>query len=442
MARNLPSYCCSNCGYTTVSWTGRCPQCGTWGSLEAEQHISVSGERIITRTLSADEIKETERISTGIGELDNTLGGGWMKGGVYLIAGEPGIGKSTLLLQSCSNMSREGYKTLFISGEESPSQVVERGKRLGLITPSLFVRTGNEIEALLEGADNYEMIVLDSVQSVFSRQESGMTGSPGQVRAVAQKCIALAKEKDIAFVLVGHITRAGTIAGPMLLEHMVDAVVRFSGERNSSIRIIRALKNRYGNTDEAGLFEMSSSGLEEVTDPGGLYWNRTLSSVSGVAMSVMLEGSLPFLVEIQSLAVRSSFPYPKRASQGIDISKINLISAVIDKRCSINTASSDIYVNVAGGVSVKDPSCDLALAASILSSSLEIIFPADSCFIGEVGLAGEIRPVPRLKSRLAEAHKRGFQTVYLSAMEKGPFPGTLEIVQIEQLKEILEVIEK
>ncbi|MBN1332212.1 MAG: DNA repair protein RadA [Synergistales bacterium] len=442
MPKQNITYCCLNCGYKTISWTGKCPTCGAWGSLEMEKSSLDTSAIQTSGTVALKDIMETERVPSGIGELDNTLGGGWMRGGVYLIAGEPGIGKSTLLLQSCASISTRGNKVLYISGEESQSQIAERGKRLGLMSPDLFLRTGGDIDRLLEDAEDFDFIVLDSVQSVVSEEESGLAGAPGQVRTTAQKCISFAKEKAIPFVLVGHITRAGTIAGPMLLEHMVDSVLRFSGDRNSSIRIIRALKNRFGSTDEAGLFEMTPSGLEQVKDPGSLYWNKAVTTVSGVAMTVMLEGSLPFLVEVQSLALRSSFPYPKRTSQGIDVSKINLISAVLDKRCALNTCSSDIYVNVTGGLTIKDPSCDLALAASIMSSSLEIILPPDTCFLGEVGLAGEIRPVPRLKLRIAEARKRGFNNIFMSALEKGPFPESLKIIKLHHLKEILEVIDK
>nr|HPI97137.1 magnesium chelatase domain-containing protein [Synergistales bacterium] len=322
------------------------------------------------------------------------------------------------------------------------SQIAERAKRLDLMPPDLFIRTGGNIDQLLMEAEGFNFIVLDSVQSVVSDEEAGSAGAPAQVRTTAQKCISFAKNKAIPFVLVGHITRAGTIAGPMLLEHMVDGVLRFSGDRNSSIRIIRVLKNRFGSTEEAGLFEMTSAGLEQVKDPGGLYWHRSVASVSGVAMTVMLEGSLPFIVEIQCLALRTTFPYPKRTSQGIDVSKINLISAVLDKRCALNTGSSDIFVNVTGGLTIKDPSCDLALAASIMSSSMEIILPPDTCFLGEVGLAGEVRPVPRLNLRIAEAQKRGFKTVFISALEQISFPDSLKIIKLNHLKEILEVIDR
>lgn len=436
---------CSECGYTTSSWAGKCPNCNEWGTLFQKEDPVPSqscGQAQGAVPISLMDVNSPPRITTGMEDLDRVLGGGFVSGGVILIGGEPGIGKSTLLLQVCGNMASSGLRTLYLSGEESPSQIALRAKRLDLVQEELHLSCGNVIESLFSDITDYDFVVLDSVQAVRSEKESSWPGSPTQVRSVSQICVETAKANSIPMVLIGHITKEGRIAGPMLLEHMVDTVLSFSGDKTSSYRMIRSVKNRYGNTDEVGIFEMSHQGLTAVKDPGRLYWEKTDSSVSGVAMSVILEGSIPLVVEIQSLSCRTSFPYPKRACKGIELNKIYLLSAVLEKRCGISLSSNDIYCNVTGGVNVKEPGSDLAIAAALASSVMDIVLPSDHCFIGEVGLAGEIRPVSRLKLRIKEAVKNGFKKIFVSSREKLDSVKGVDLIRVHNLQDFLGVLKE
>jgi len=439
------SYVCNECGYKTVTWTGKCPVCGSWGSMECETSITNSACNIerYEKPLTMVEVETPSRFSSCVKELDRVLGGGLVEGSVILIGGEPGIGKSTLLLQVCGYLASSGSVPLYISGEESTSQIASRASRLGFTkNKDLFISAGNNIEQVLSDAHEYDLIVLDSVQSLSSSDEKGWPGTPSQVRAVAQKAIAFAKSRNIPVIIVGHITRAGTIAGPKLLEHMVDVVIQFSGDKTSFYRTLRSQKNRYGSTDEIGIFEMNEDGLKAVKDPGRLYWNRADISVPGVAMSVVMEGSIPFVVEIQSLAAESSFPYPKRAANGIDSSKLHLMTAVLDKRCNLSSAALDVYLNVAGGLHIKEPFTDLAIAMSIASSVMNFSLFPNSCFLGEVGLAGEIRPVPRLQTRVKEAVRMGFNNLFISDQENISLTPGVKVQKVKTLSEVLEVFRK
>ncbi len=434
---------CSECGYTNSAWTGRCPNCQGWGTLLKKESSVRSGNTSDQAIpVSLMKVESPGRSSSGILELDRVLGGGFVNGGVVLLGGEPGVGKSTLLLQVCGHMASSGIKTLYLSGEESPSQIALRARRLGLVHKDLHLSCGNVIESLLSNVLDYGLIVLDSVQAVKSEAENSWPGSPTQVRAVSQLCVETAKANSIPMVLIGHITKEGRIAGPMLLEHMVDTVLGFSGDKTSSYRMVRAVKNRFGNTDELGIFEMSGGGLVPVQDPSRLYWNKTDSSVSGVAMSVLLEGSVPLIVEIQSLSCKTSFPYPKRASYGIDLSKIYLLTAVLDKRCGISSFNQDVYCNVTGGMVIREPGADLAIVASLASSVMDMVLPSDCCFIGEVGLAGEIRPVSRLMPRVKEAERLGFKKVFISSLEQIVEINDIEIIRVRNLHDFLEVLRK
>lgn len=436
---------CSECGYTTSLWTGKCPNCNSWGTL-IKQNVSSSPQDSVIGDavpISLMDITDPPRVSTGIKVLDRVLGGGMVKGEVILIGGEPGIGKSTLLLQVCGCMAASGHKVLYLSGEESSSQIAMRARRLGVTHENLHLLCGNIMETLLSGVKGYDLIVLDSVQAVRSCSESAWPGSPTQVSAVSRMCIEKAKVSSVPMILVGHITKEGRIAGPMLLAHMVDSVLLFSGDKNSSYRMIRSVKNRFGSTEELGIFEMSENGLNPVEDPGRLYWSKSDVGVSGVAVSILMEGSVPLTVEIQSLSCRTSFPYPKRASSGIEISKIYLLTAVLEKRCGISFSNQDVYCNVTGGMTVREPAADLAIIAALSSSVLDMVLPADCCFIGEVGLAGEIRPVLRLTSRIKEAKKLGFSKVFISSLDKvdgiNDISG-IDIVKVRDLHGFLEVL--
>ncbi len=434
-------YFCSICGASSASWAGRCPSCGEWGTMEKGATPGAEASRQVARCIVASEALPPSRVSSGFDDFDRVLGGGFVPGGVYLLGGQPGIGKSTLLLQTCGMMAETVGPVLYLSGEESESQIALRAKRLGTRLDGLHLACTGDIVSALEALPGMRFLVVDSVQAMSVDGEGGWPGSPAQVRGVAQACISSAKERGIPAVLVGHITKEGRIAGPMLLEHMVDAVLTFSGEDYSPYRMLRAGKNRYGSTEELGVFEMTDSGLAPVRDVSGLYWNRASETVPGVAMTVAVEGSLPLIAEIQSLAAATAFPYPKRTGRGVDVNKIQLLSAVLEKRCGVGCSLFDIYVNVAGGLLLREPAADLALCAALASAVRDAPVPADCILLGEVGLAGEVRPVVRLERRLQEAARLGFKSAVVSSRERalrGAAP--LAVTGVSTLKDALKAV--
>ncbi len=435
-------YFCSACGASSASWAGRCPSCGEWGSLEKSvpAAASAAGPCKAPKSVKATEVLPPERISSGSEEFDRVLGGGWIPGGVFLLGGQPGIGKSTLLLQTCGRMAGNAGPVLYISGEESSAQIALRARRLGVLSDALHLVCANDMAGALESLPGKKFLVVDSVQAMRADGEGGWPGSPAQVRAVAQMCISAAKEQSVPAVLVGHITKEGRIAGPMLLEHMVDGVLTFSGEDYSPYRMLRAGKNRFGSTEELGVFEMTETGLVPVGDVSGLYWNKAAETVPGVAMTVAVEGSLPLIAEIQSLASATTFPYPKRTGRGVDVNKIQLFSAVLDKRCGIGCGLFDIYVNVAGGLLLREPAADLALCAALASAVRDVPLSGKCVFLGEVGLAGEVRPVVRLSRRLQEAARLGFKQAIISAREEGAGKPPLEVVRVSTLEDALKAV--
>ncbi len=419
--KSIQKYFCNICGFITTTETGKCPSCGQWGTLEPLSEIPFNNKQSHTNIISALNVKTPERISTGISEFDRVLGGGLVPGSVVLIGGQPGIGKSTLLLQAAGSVAKlNNSKVLYISGEESDSQIALRAKRINTISENLYIYSGSNLEDALNNIyqNEFAFFVLDSVQAMGSSENSGWIGSPNQVRTVASKIIDIAREKNIPAVIIGHITKDGKIAGPMLLEHMVDTVLNFTGEGYSTYRMLRASKNRYGNTDELGIFEMQENGLIPVDDKSYLYWNRDDSTVPGVAMTIALEGNTPLAAEFQTLAVKTSFPYPRRTSKGIDLNRFQLLIATLDSRCKVPTNNHDLYINIAGGLHVNDPSADLTACVAIASALKNIPLAYGMCWLGEVGLAGEIRPVTKINIRLKEAQRLGFHSVVLSSKEK------------------------
>ncbi|MBQ9418746.1 MAG: DNA repair protein RadA [Synergistaceae bacterium] len=443
-AKTIIKYICSECGHITTTKTGKCPSCGSWGTFEPIEETpstTSSSKKNLShvKVISALDVKPPTRLATGIDELDRVLGGGLVPGGVVFLGGQPGIGKSTLLLQAAGSVAKNyDAPVLYISGEESDAQVALRASRINTSSEKLFLYSGSDLEDALSNLDSekFAFFVLDSVQAMSADNGSGWIGTVTQVRAVAQRVVDCAREKKIPAVMIGHITKDGKIAGPMMLEHMVDTVLNFSGEGYSAYRMLRAVKNRYGSTEELGIFEMSGGGLMPVEDKSGLYWNRDDSAVPGVAMTIALEGNTPLAAEIQTLAARTVFPYPKRTSRGIEINRFQLFTAVIDRRCNISTNSHDLYINVAGGLSLQDPSADLPACAAIASALKNVSLQPGTCWLGEVGLAGEIRPVTRIDLRLKEAARLGFHTAVVSSREQTKFSG-IKIIRVSHLYEAL-----
>jgi DNA repair protein RadA/Sms len=388
-----------------------------------------------------------ERISSGIEEFDRVLGGGLIRGGVILLAGEPGIGKSTLLLQACAGIARSGRRVLYISGEESAGQLALRSRRIGISEKNIDLLCERDLPLMLKTAEGYDFAVVDSVQSFRLDDEGGWAGSPSQVRGVASVASETAKALSIPLVLIGHITKQGQIAGPKILEHMVDVVLLFSGERASSHRLLRAEKNRFGGTDEVGIFEMLEKGLTPVTDPSSLYWNAPdclgrASAVSGVAAGVSLEGSRPLISEIQALSCVTPFQYPKRTARGIEINRLQLLLAVLERRCGIFSRNCDVYVNVAGGLTLQDTAADLSVCVALASALKDSPAPGDMCFIGEIGLAGEIRPVSRSYLRIKEARRMGFRSAVVSARDQAAKSAELDDFKIMGAGSISAMLER
>ena len=441
-------YICSNCGYVSYKWFGRCPSCGEWNTaVKTTNRNSIartsSVMATVTKPLLIDEITRVEikRFKTDIGEFDRVLGGGIVAGSFILIGGEPGVGKSTLLLQASKNICDKGEKVLYVSGEESPYQIRLRFDRLfsGTSVKGLFLLSETNIDAVISHirAEGFKFVVIDSIQTMYMPGVDSIPGSINQLKECSNKLRDLAKSEEITVFVIGHVTKGGYIAGPKLLEHMVDTVLYFEGERGMNYRLIRATKNRFGPTSEVGIFEMTDRGLREIEDPSRFFLSE-MTKTSGNSITAVMEGSRPLILEIQSLTTKTPFGVPRRLAKGVDLAKLIIISAVLEKRMGLPLSSYDVYVNVSGGIKIKEPSADLAIAAAIFSSFIDIALPSDLAFIGEVGLDGCIRSVSFMDRKLRELAKCGFKRVITPRIRKGElsFQG-VEIIQGLNLIEAL-----
>jgi DNA repair protein RadA/Sms len=426
MAKAKTRYTCQACGSVTMRWQGQCPDCAEWNTLvqeaaevtsifAAKHNLQGGGRRIDLVGLDAPAALP-DRIVSGVAEFDRAIGGGIVPGSAMLVGGDPGIGKSTLLLQICAKLAASGRSVVYVSGEESAEQVRLRAIRLGLGKSPVRLAAATSVRDVLTTlgeSESPDLLVIDSIQTMHSDLIEGAPGTVSQVRASAQELVRFAKERGTAVALVGHVTKDGTIAGPRVLEHMVDTVLSFEGERSHQYRILRALKNRFGGTDEIGVFAMESEGLTEVANPSALFLTRRGEPVSGTSVFPALEGSRPVLVEIQALTVRlASGATPRRAAVGWDSGRLAMILAVLEARCGLSFGTTEVYLNVAGGYRLSDPAADLAVAAALVSAMSERPIPSESVVLGEIALSGEIRPVAHAPLRLKESAKLGFEAAW------------------------------
>ena len=423
MAKVKIVFACQSCGYQSPRWLGRCPDCNQWNSLVEEREQPVAhpraelslGSREDPAPIHAITSAEKDRVRCGIGEFDRVLGGGLVGGSVILIGGDPGIGKSTLLLQAFAAISQTGLKCLYVSGEESQAQIKIRAERLGISAPNLLVLSETSLERILDQVKKQKpaVLVIDSIQTIFTSSLPSAPGSVAQVRETSGSIIVSAKKTGLTTFLIGHVTKDGAIAGPRVLEHMVDTVLYFEGERGHNFRILRAVKNRFGSTNEIGVFEMKEAGLMEVTNPSEIFLMERPLQVPGSAVICSMEGTRPILIELQALVSRSYLAVPRRTTIGVDHNRVALLVAVLEKKMGAKLFDQDIFVNVAGGVHVDEPAVDLGIVIAIASSAREAVIDAKTVFLGEVGLAGEIRGISQTEARIKEAGKLGFERCIL-----------------------------
>lgn len=452
MAKPKTIYYCSNCGNQSSKWLGKCPACGEWNTFVEEVIVKndtrksgISAKQTQAKPTPVHKIETDEeiRIDTRNGELNRVLGGGLVPGSVVLVGGEPGIGKSTLLLQV--TMSLKGLRTLYISGEESYRQIKMRADRLKLENKEVYILnetfTGN-IFAQIEAVEP-NLIIIDSIQTLYTDSIDSSPGSISQIRETAGELQRYAKTSNIPVILIGHITKEGNLAGPKVLEHMVDTVLQFEGDRHYGFRILRSVKNRFGSTSELGIFEMQSGGLREVSNPSEILLSQRDEEATGVAIAAMVEGQRPMLIETQALVGTATFGTPQRSATGYDTRRLNMLLAVLEKRSGFKLSAKDVFMNIAGGIRVDDPAIDLALVAAIISSAEDIYISSNICFAGEVGLSGEIRAVSRIESRISEAEKLGFEKIILSkysikGIDKKSFK--IEIVPVSKVSDLPELL--
>lgn len=446
------TFSCQSCGYQASKWLGRCPECGQWNSFVEEQ-TAAPGPRSPGRVqragmkpvaITAIGADEGARLPTGIDELDHVLGGGVLPGMVVLIGGDPGIGKSTLALQAAGGMSHAGHSVLYVAGEESAQQTRLRADRINALSEHLLILPDTSLERVLEHIDRIRplLVIVDSVQTLSSELLQSSAGSISQVREVTARMVDVAKTHGVAIFLVGHVTKDGALAGPKVLEHMVDCVLYFEGEASHVFRILRAVKNRFGSVNEIGVFEMAKDGLREVRNPSQIFLSERLQDAPGSAVICTLEGTRPLLVEAQALASPSPLAMPRRVVTGFDLNRVSLLIAILEKRLGLHLYGQDIYLNMAGGIRVTEPAADLGVAAAIASSFREQPLDPRTVIMGEVGLGGEVRAIPYLEARLREAEKLGFRRVLVPEHNRPPetLSGTIEVSAVASVMTAFELL--
>ncbi len=453
-------YICTECGNVTAKWFGKCPSCGSWNTLEEYESIvepgaKSTGKKVVTRekqlsySIDSINISEEPRAKTGIEEFDRVLGGGIVKGSVTLLSGEPGIGKSTLLLQICDVLGKS-QKVLYVSGEESPSQIKLRAKRLGVSGSDILIYAETDIDEIIAeiNAASPEIVIIDSIQAMNDSASSSVSGSITQVKNTASKLIRTAKSDGVSVIIVGHVNKDGAIAGPKVLEHMVDTVLYFDGDKQYTYRMLRAVKNRFGSTNEIGIFEMSSDGLTEVSNPSEYLLSQRTLNVSGTCTLCAMEGTRPILAEIQALVTKSFLNVPRRTSNGFDYNRLSMLSAVLEKRLGLKLGLNDVYMNVVGGLRVADPSTDLPACLSLISSYKDIAINEKLVAMGEIGLAGECRAIALIEQRVRESIRLGFEKIVIpyrnyekSKQQLSKLGKDVEIVPVKSLFDALKLFD-
>ncbi len=443
---------CKECGYEASKWLGQCPGCKEWNTFVEEPVnkksknspaavMSVAGE---IKNMNEISVEEADRTSTAIKELDRVLGGGIVKGSLTLVGGDPGIGKSTLLLQVCRNLSNAGKRVLYVSGEESLKQIKMRGDRIGIFNDNMLLLCETNLESIHTAikAREPEVVVVDSIQTIYNDEVGSAPGSVSQVRESTNVLMQIAKGMSVAIFIVGHVTKEGVVAGPRVLEHLVDTVLYFEGDRHASYRVLRGVKNRFGSTNEIGVFEMRSDGLTEVENPSEYMLSGRPKEASGSVVSCTVEGTRPMMIEIQALVTKTNFGMPRRTTTGIDYNRVNLLMAVIEKRLNIHLLEYDGYINMTGGIKVNEPAIDLAVVMAIVSSYKNRVMDDKTIVFGEVGLSGEVRAVNNAVARVFEAKKLGFETCIMPAasLEGAELPQGIRIVGVKSIKEAVDLI--
>ena len=452
MAKSKIVFFCQNCGAQSPKWIGRCPSCGEWNTYAEEivhrekdkdQIAKLSTKKDSGKPVPVNEIKKTKenRINTNNTELNRVLGGGLVYGSLVLIGGEPGIGKSTLMLQIALNI--KNLRILYVTGEESAQQIKMRAERIGINNPNCYILTETSTQNIFRQIEKLtpDILIIDSVQTLHTDIIDTSSGSISQIRECASEMQRYSKLTDVPVFLIGHITKEGSLAGPKLLEHMVDAVLQFEGDRNYGYRILRATKNRFGSTSELGIYEMQDSGLREVSNPSEILISQRDENVSGVAIAATLEGMRPMLIEVQALVSSAAYGTPQRSSTGFDLRRLNMLLAVLEKRSGFRLSVKDVFLNIAGGIKVDDPAIDLAVISAILSSNEDLPIDQKICFSAEVGLSGEIRPVNRIERRIGEAEKLGFEQILISKYNKKGLNLKNPKIKITSVRKIEEVFE-